>query len=50
MSGAELTKRFRERSAYVLRSEGVVTVALSEALSRNADNDASIDLPASAFG
>jgi len=50
MSGAELTKRFREHSAYVLRSEGVVTVALSEALSRNADNDASIDLPASAFG
>ncbi|WP_373987408.1 DUF1631 family protein [Duganella sp. BuS-21] len=42
MSGTELATRFREGSARALRAEGVVTVALSAALSRSADNDASI--------
>jgi hypothetical protein len=46
MSGDELAKRFRAASARVVRTEGVVTVALSEALSRTADNDASITPPA----
>ncbi|MTV38451.1 DUF1631 family protein [Duganella radicis] len=46
MSGEELAKRFREGSAEVVRAEGVVTVALSEALSRSADNDPSITAPA----
>jgi hypothetical protein len=46
MSGDELAKRFRDGSARVVRTEGVVTVALSEALSRTADNDASINPPA----
>jgi hypothetical protein len=42
MSGTDLATRFREGSARALRAEGVVTVALSAALSRSADNDASI--------
>ncbi|MYM66967.1 DUF1631 family protein [Pseudoduganella sp. FT55W] len=42
MSGEELAKRFREGSAHAVRSDGVVTVALSQALSRSAGNDASI--------
>lgn len=42
MSGTELAARFRDGSARALRAEGVVTVALSAALSRNADNDAII--------
>ncbi|HEX5343683.1 MAG TPA: DUF1631 family protein [Duganella sp.] len=46
MSGDELAQRFREGSAQVVRSDGVVTVALSQALSRTADNDASINPPA----
>jgi hypothetical protein len=50
MSGEQLAQRFRERTAQVVRSEGVVAVALSQALARAADNDASIDPPASAFG
>ncbi|MQA36592.1 DUF1631 family protein [Rugamonas aquatica] len=50
MSGEQLAQRFREQSVQVVRSEGVVAVALSQALARNADNDASIDPPASAFG
>ena len=50
MSGEQLAQRFRERSAQVMRSDGVVAVALSQALARAADNDASIDPPASAFG
>jgi hypothetical protein len=50
MSGEQLAQRFRERSAQVVRNEGVVAVALSLALARAADNDASIDPPASAFG
>jgi hypothetical protein len=50
MSGEQLAKRFRERTVQVMRTEGVVAVALSQALARNADNDASIDPPASAFG
>jgi uncharacterized membrane protein len=44
MSGDELASRFREGNASVVRAEGVVTVALSEALARSADNDASIIL------
>jgi len=46
MSGDELAQRFREGSAQVVRSDGVVTVALSQALARTADNDASINPPA----
>ncbi|MRW82545.1 DUF1631 family protein [Pseudoduganella sp. FT26W] len=48
MSGADLARRFREGSAQVVRTEGVVAVALSQALSRSADNDASITQPAAA--
>lgn len=50
ISGEQLAQRFRERTAQVVRSDGVVAVALSQALARAADNDASIDPPASAFG
>lgn len=50
MSGEQLAQRFRARTAQVVRSEGVVAVALSQALARAADNDAAIDPPASAFG
>ncbi len=50
MSGEQLARRFRERTVQVVRTEGVVAVALSQALARSADNDASIDPPASAFG
>jgi hypothetical protein len=50
MSGEQLAERFRERRAHVVRNEGVVSIALSQALARAADNDASIDPPASAFG
>jgi hypothetical protein len=50
MSGEQLAQRFREQTVQVVRTEGVVAVALSQALARNADNDASIDPPASAFG
>jgi hypothetical protein len=50
MSGEQLAKRFREQTVQVMRTEGVVAVALSQALARNADNDASIDPPASAVG
>jgi hypothetical protein len=46
MSGDELAQRIREGSAQVVRSDGVVTVALSQALARSADNDASINPPA----
>ncbi|MYM22529.1 DUF1631 family protein [Duganella sp. FT135W] len=46
MSGDELAKHFREGTAQVVRTDGVVTIALSQALSRTADNDASINLPA----
>jgi hypothetical protein len=49
MSGADLARRFREGSAQVVRAEGVVAVALSQALSRTADNDASIT-PSAAAG
>jgi hypothetical protein len=48
MSGVDLARRFREGSAQVVRAEGVVAVALSQALSRTADNDASIIPPAAA--
>ena len=40
MSGDELARRFGEGRAQVLRADGVVAVALSQALSRGADNDA----------
>jgi hypothetical protein len=40
MSGDDLIRRFRDGSAQVARAEGVVAVALSQALSRSADNDA----------
>lgn len=48
MSGDELTRRIREGSAQVLRADGVVAVALSQALSRGAVNDANINAPAAA--
>jgi hypothetical protein len=50
MSGEQLAQRFRDGTAEVVRSDGVVAIALSQALARAADNDASIDPPASAFG
>jgi len=50
MSGEQLAKRFLDQTVQVVRSEGVVAVALSQALARSADNDANIDPPASAFG
>ena len=50
MSGEQLAQRFRDGTAQVARSDGVVAIALSQALARAADNDASIDPPASAFG
>jgi hypothetical protein len=49
MSGEELAKRFREGSAQAVRTDGVVTVALSQALNRSADNDATIT-PTAAVG
>lgn len=42
MSGDELAKRFRDGSAFVVRAEGVVAIALSQALSRSADNQAGV--------
>jgi hypothetical protein len=39
MSGDELTRRFRDGSAQVVHADGVVTIALSQALSRNAGSD-----------
>nr|WP_315250024.1 DUF1631 family protein [uncultured Duganella sp.] len=48
MSGDELTRRISDGSAHVLRAEGVVALALSQALSRGAVNDASIQAPAAA--
>ncbi|MYN28357.1 DUF1631 family protein [Duganella levis] len=48
MSGDDLIRRFRDGSAQVARAEGVVAVALSQALSRGADNDAAIATPAAA--
>jgi len=48
MSGEELARRFREGSVEVVRADGVVTVALSEALSRSADNDPFITAPVAA--
>lgn len=48
MSGDDLTRRFREGRAQVVHAEGVVTVALSQALSRSADNDPAIATPAAA--
>ena len=46
MSGDELTRRFRDGSVQVVRAEGVVAVALSQALSRTAGNDPAIATPA----
>ncbi len=45
MSGDDLTRRFREGRAQVVHAEGVVTVALSQALSRSTDNDPAITTP-----
>jgi hypothetical protein len=50
MSGEDLARRFREQTVQMVRSEGVVAIALSQALARNAVNDGAIDPPASAFG
>jgi hypothetical protein len=48
MSGDDLTRRFRQGRAQVVHAEGVVTVALTQALSRSADNDPAITAPAAA--
>jgi hypothetical protein len=50
ISGEQLARQFRENTARVARNDGVVALALSEALARAAVNDASADPPASAFG
>src|SRR5476651_1898217 len=50
MSGEQLAAQFRDGQVRVIRAEGVVAVALTQALSRGAVNDASIAPPASAFG
>jgi hypothetical protein len=42
MAGIALAKRFRDGSAQVVRTEGVVAVALSQALARSAGNDPAI--------
>ncbi|NYE59843.1 hypothetical protein FHW58_000995 [Duganella sp. 1224] len=39
MPGDELARRFRDGSAQVVHAEGIVAVALSQALSRAAEND-----------
>ncbi|MEV4778043.1 DUF1631 family protein [Burkholderia sp. LMU1-1-1.1] len=50
ISGEQLARQFQENTAQVVRNDGVVALALSEALARSAVNDASADPPASAFG
>ena len=50
VSGEQLAKQFQEKTAQVVRSDGVVSMALSEALARGAVNDAGDEPPASAFG
>nr|WP_315212783.1 DUF1631 family protein [uncultured Duganella sp.] len=52
VSGEQLARQFREDTARVVRNDGVVALALSEALARGAVNDmsASPARPASAFG
>lgn len=50
VSGEQLAKQFQEKTAQVVRSDGVVSMALSEALARGAVNDAGAKPPASAFG
>ncbi|SDF70723.1 MULTISPECIES: DUF1631 family protein [unclassified Duganella] len=46
LSGDELLRRLRAGSAQVLHAEGVVAVALSQALSRGAHSDAGTNQPA----
>lgn len=53
ISGEQLAKQFQDNTAHVVRTDGVVALALSEALARGAVNDgadASAGPPASAFG
>ena len=52
VSGEQLARQFREDAARVVRNDGVVALALSEALARGAVNDVSASpaRPASAFG
>ena len=50
MSGEALAQKFRDNLVQVHRPDGVVAVALSQALARSAVNDESIDLPQSAVG
>ena len=52
VSGEQLARQFREDTARVVRNDGVVALALSEALARGAVNDVSASpaRPASAFG
>jgi hypothetical protein len=46
LSGEALVQKFRERSVRAVRTEGVVSRALSAAMGGLAVNDASVDLPA----
>ncbi|NRR31519.1 DUF1631 family protein [Oxalobacteraceae bacterium] len=50
MSGEQLAERFREGSAKLHRADGVVSLALSQAMAQAAVNDDSIDAPQSACG
>lgn len=50
ISGEQLARQFQDKTAQVVRNDGVVALALSEALARGAVNDVSADPPASAFG
>jgi hypothetical protein len=52
VSGEQLARQFREDTARVVRNDGVVALALSEALARGAVNDTSASpaRPAAAFG
>jgi hypothetical protein len=50
MSGEVLAQKFRDNQVQVHRPDGVVAVALSQALARTAVNDESIDPPQSAVG
>jgi len=50
VSGEQLARQFQEQTAQVVRNDGVVAMALSEALARGAVNDAAAEPPMPAFG